>query len=275
MFRLPVLLGAALMSLSLFHGGAAIAGDEDVAAKLEALAKGDHRSEDNKARNAHRHPVETLSFFGVRPDMTVVEVSPGAGGWYLEILAPFLKDEGAYYAASYNQDDDNERLVKARKRLDDKLAAHPDHYGKVILTEFAPPAKYGLAPSGTADMVLTFRNTHGWMRRGAASKAFAAFYDALKPGGVLGVVQHRADAGSEAHPKAPKGYVKEDYVIKLAEHAGFILVGKSEVNANPKDTKDYENGVWQLPPVLAGEGDKAKYEAIGESDRMTLKFVKP
>ncbi len=250
--------------------------DQDPTAALKAAAEGDHRSAENKARNATRNPVETLSFFGIKPDMTVIEVSPGGGAWYTEVLAPFLRENGQLILASYDENDKREYVVKNREKLAKKLADNPDVYDKVLVTEFAPPKKVGIAPEGTVDMIVTFRNTHGWMRGGIASDCFETFFKVLKSGGVLGVVQHRADPAVEATAKPPAGYVNEQFLIKMAEHAGFILVADSDINANPKDTKDHENGVWSLPPTLAGgDKDRDKYTAIGESDRMTLKFVKP
>jgi predicted methyltransferase len=220
------------------------------------------------------HSRQTLQFFGVRPDMTVVEVWPG-GGAYTETLAPLLKDRGRLYAASL----DPAASDYARKTVDDfraKLAARPDVYGKVIVTTLAaPPASNEIAPAGTADMVLTFHTLHNWMMFGWQSAAFAAMHAALKPGGVLGVVEHRGDPQRPQDPKAASGYVHEQYAIDLIESAGFKLVGRSEVNANPRDTKDYEKGVWALPPTFAnGAKDRDRYAAIGESDRFTLKFVK-
>lgn len=261
-----------LVMAALFAVSAAFAGDVDKA-KLQAAADGAHRSDDNKARNAHRHPVDTLAFFGITPDMTVVEVYPGGGAWYTEVLAPYLKDEGQLVLAAFDSSA-HEYFKKANETLAEKLKSD-DVYASVKWHEFRPPVKTALAIPGTVDAVLTFRNVHGWMRGGSAPMMFDAFYEVLKPGGVLGVVQHRLPADREQDPKARSGYVKEEYVIKLAEQAGFILVNKSEVNANPKDTADYEGGVWTLPPSLGAKENKEKYAAIGESDRMTLKFVKP
>lgn len=239
--------------------------DDNTATALKAAIAGSQRSDAEKARDQYRHPLETLTWFGVKDDMTVVEIWPG-GGWYTAILAPFLKDKGQYYAAVFEN----------AQPLKDKLAANPELYSKVTLTELIPPTKTDIAPAGSADMVLTFRNVHNWMGRGYAKEAFKAMYQALKPGGILGIVEHRGNPAVPQDPKAASGYVNEDYVIKLAEGAGFQLVGRTEVNANPKDTKDYPQGVWTLPPVLRlKEVDREKYVAIGESDRMTLKFVKP
>ncbi|MFN7145076.1 MAG: class I SAM-dependent methyltransferase, partial [Myxococcota bacterium] len=246
---------------------------ETRAALVEALA-GAHRAEADKARDVYRHPLETLEFFGLRRDMTVVELAPG-GGWYTDVLAPVLKGHGRYYAAHAEKDTQSEYLQKSLATYTAKLAARPELYGEVVVTEFGPN-KQEIAPAGSADMVLTFRNVHNWMSGGWADKAFQAAYTALKPGGVLGVVEHRAGTDAPQDPKAESGYVREDHVVALAEQAGFRLADKSEVNANPKDTKDHPKGVWTLPPSYRlGDQDREKYAAIGESDRMTLVFVKP
>ncbi|MBI3798127.1 MAG: class I SAM-dependent methyltransferase [Deltaproteobacteria bacterium] len=240
-------------------------GDDKTVTALTDVLAGTHRAESDRARDQYRHPLETLTWFGIRDNMTVVEIWPG-GGWYTDILAPFLKERGVYYAVAA----ENEQSFK------EKLAAAPLLYGKVMVTELVPPAKMDLAPEGSADMVLTFRNIHNWMNRGYADEVFKAMYRALKPGGVLGIVEHRGNPTLPQDPKAASGYVTEDQVIKLAEAANFQLVARSEINANPKDTKDYPKGVWTLPPVLRMENvDREKYLAIGESDRMTLKFIKP
>jgi predicted methyltransferase len=239
----------------------------------QALAAS-YRSTENRARDANRHPRQTLQFFGLRPDMTVVEVWPG-GGWYTEILAPLLKDRGRLYAAHLDPGSSD----YARRTVDDfraKLTARPDLYDKVEVTTLAaPPARNEIAPAGSADLVVTFRNLHNWMMFGWQREAFAAMHAALKPGGVLGVVEHRGDPQRPQDPKAASGYVHEQYAIDLIESVGFKLVARSEINANPRDTKDYEKGVWALPPSFAaGAANRERYAAIGESDRFTLKFVK-
>lgn len=243
---------------------------------LTAILAGDHRSAANSVRDAFRHPAETLEFFGLEPGMTVVEIWPG-GGWYLEVIAPYLRTAGTYYAAGFDQDTTSAYARGSIDRLAAKLAARPDLYGSAVVTELAK-GKLDIAPESSADMVLTFRNIHNWMdgETDFAAQVFAAMYRALKPGGILGVVEHRAPADQPQDPKAESGYVSEAHVIDLAEAAGFQLADRSEINANPSDTKDYEGGVWTLPPSLSlGEVDREKYSAIGESDRMTLKFVKP
>lgn len=243
---------------------------------LEQVITGEHRSEASKARDQYRHPLQTLEFFAVEPDMTVVEIWPGGGGWYTEILAPYLRDNGKLYAAHFSADSKIPYFTKNLKLFLGKVKAQPEIYGKMILTELDPPGKVKIAPAGSADRVLTFRNVHNWIKSGQADAVFKAMYVALKPGGILGVVEHRAATDSEQDPQAKSGYVREDYVIALAEKAGFKLLDKSEVNANPKDTKKHPAGVWTLPPTLRlKDEDRKKYLAIGESDRMTLKFVKP
>jgi predicted methyltransferase len=229
------------------------------------------------ARDVYRHPLETLRFFGLRPDQTVVEIWPG-GGWYLEILAPYLHDRGKYYAAIQAPDaagasrEARENAALLHKRIADD----PSHFGKIVVTEFQPPQLTEICPPGTADVVLTFRNVHNWIAAGDQQAQFATFFKALKPGGVLGVVEHRAKPGTSLGEMSKSGYVDEAYVKKLATTAGFRFEAESRINDNPKDTKDYAEGVWTLPPTLTlGDKDRAKYLAIGESDRMTLKFVKP
>lgn len=244
-------------------------------ARLAAAVNSDQRTAEYKARDPARHPLETLTFFGIRDDMTVVEISPGGGGWYTEILAPFLRDTGKLYAANYDPQSEVEYYRRNAKRYTDKLAANPEIYDQVVITVFDPPDKLEIAPPGSADMVVTFRNLHNWMGEGSHEAALSAMHTALKPGGILGIVQHRERADMPQDPKADSGYVREDYVIDLVEAAGFELVSKSEINANPKDTKDHPEGVWTLPPGYElGDLDRDKYAAIGESDRMTLKFVK-
>lgn len=228
----------------------------------------------NVERDKYRHPKETLEFFGLKRNMTVVEIWPGSG-WYTEILAPVLADKGKYYAAYYPAGTDNAYFNKNLAKYKEKLASNPV-YAKVELTEFNPPEKVSIAPAGSADLVLTFRNVHNWMKAGSADAAFKAMYDALKPGGVLGVVEHRLPADRPQSEQAETGYVQVAYVVGLATKAGFQLAGNSDINANPKDAASHPKGVWTLPPTLAlGDEDKEKYLAIGESDRMTLKFVKP
>ncbi|MDD5274923.1 MAG: methyltransferase [Methylovulum sp.] len=254
---------------------AVAAGDKDAEALSQVIA-GKHRSAEHKARDKYRHPLQTLEFFDVKSNMTVVEVWPGKDGWYTEILAPYLKDKGKLYAAHFSADTDVPYLKKGLQAFTEKMHQQPAVYGKVELTVLQPPQYLQIAPDGSADRVLTFRNVHNWMKNDQAATVFSAMYKALKPGGILGVVEHRNVAGKPQDPKAVSGYVSEDYVIELARKAGFEFLAKSEINANSKDTKNYLEGVWALPPVLRlNDKDHNNYLAIGESDRMTLKFVKP
>ena len=235
------------------------------------------RSHDNRGRDVYRHPIDTLTFFGLEPTMTVVEIWPG-GGWYTDILAPALKEHGMYYAAHFPADSQVKYYQRALYSFDDKLKSN-QAFSDVKVSEFYPGTHHSIAPAQSADMVLTFRNLHNWyMQRDleGVNNAFQAFYTALKPGGILGVVDHRLPEDRDEKKAKRSGYVKESWVIALAEQAGFELIDKSEINANPLDTADHEKGVWTLPPRLAlGEQDAEKYRAIGESDRMTLKFRKP
>lgn len=240
---------------------------------LEAI-NSNLRPAQDKARDKYRHPVQTLMFFGIKPDMTVVELWP-FGGWYTEILAPFLKDHGKLYEAAMDPDSKDPEDVRLNSDLHALLDAHPRQFGKVQLTVLAPH-NMQIAPDGTADMVLTFRNIHNWVWAGMQKDVFAAAYRALKPGGILGVVEHRNNDPHFEPKQQGQAYVGEQYAIDLIESVGFRLVARSNINRNPKDTKDYPKGVWTLPPTYAeGDKDRAKYAAIGESDRFTLEFVKP
>lgn len=248
----------------------------DSALVLQNAIAGSQRSDLHKQRDKYRHPDETLKFFDVRDDMTVVEIWPGGEGWYTEILAPYLKAKGKLYAAHFSPNSDSAYVQKNYRKFIDKIRQSPDVYGTVTVTVLQPPKAMDIAPDDSADRVLTFRNAHNWMRDGHAEMVFAAMFKALKPGGILGVVEHRGDPNKPQDPKAASGYVTEDTVIALAAKAGFKLLGRSEINANSKDSKDYPEGVWTLPPALRlKEKDQEKYLAIGESDRMTLKFIKP
>ena len=265
-------VSAALMLI--FVAAAALAADA-APDPLEAAIASPARTPKFVTRDVYRHPLETLRFFGLRPDQSVVEIWPGRG-WYMEILAPYLRERGKYYAAieadsggTDNEATENEKFIRK------KIADDPARFGKVIVTNLHPPELTEICPPGTADVVLTFRNVHNWLESGTQQAQFDTFFKALKPGGVLGVVEHRAKPGASMQEMSKSGYVDEAYVKKLAANAGFRFDAASPVNDNPKDTKDYPQGVWTLPPTLTlGEKDKAKYLAIGESDRMTLRFVK-
>jgi len=251
------------------------------AAALDAALAGSHRSGANKARDRYRHPKETLAFFGLRPEMTVVEIWPG-GGWYTEVLAPVLHERGKLYVAQYGSKPPFPYQQREMDTLAAKMRANPDLYRAVTPTALNFfTNELTIAPPGSVDLVLTFRNVHNWFEEGygppnAAQLAFKAMFTALKPGGMLGVVDHRWPDPVTEDPGAKNGYISEKRVIELAEGAGFELAGRSDINRNLLDTHDYPEGVWTLPPDLAlGERDRDKYLAIGESDRFTLKFVKP
>lgn len=251
--------------------------DSELASRLEAAMQGEHRSDKNKARNKYRNPVETLTFFGLKPTMTVLEIAPG-GGWYTEVLAPAMRDTGVYVAGSYDVEVEGQPKYryKQHQALLTQITDQPELYGQIKVANYSPPKSRKLWEENSVDMVLTFRSSHGWLRDGIIDDVYSDFFKVVKPGGTLGVVQHRAPDDGDAVAWAKKGYVPESRVIQAAEKAGFVLDGKSDINANPKDLKDHEEGVWRLPPTLGlGDEDRDKYLAIGESDRMTLRFVKP
>jgi predicted methyltransferase len=285
MLRLIALLSLASLSCGgaatttappLTEGAAPV--DPATDAKLRVSLAGPQRTEREKARDVYRHPLQTLEFFGLHDDMTVVEISPG-GGWFTAVLAPVLRDHGKLVVVGGDPNGDpksegTQNALALRDRFQ-KMPAAFDKVQSVVLKHDAPP---DLGPPESADVVLTFRNLHNWVEGKNADQVLAAAFKVLKHGGTLGVTDHRANPGASTDPKVigDTGYIPEDYAIKIVEAAGFKLAAKSEVNANPKDTKDYPKGVWTLPPTYElGDVDHAKYEAIGESDRMTLKFVKP
>jgi predicted methyltransferase len=254
----------------------AAAADATTDAKLRAATASSDRPADEAARDKWRHPVETLEFFGVRDNMTVVELWPGTG-WYTQVLAPVLSEKGKLVVTSMDpagpSDDHGAQMARQYAA---RLAAKPVVFGKVEVHVLRPPTELSLGPDGSADAVLTFRNFHNWVGAGIAEKVLDASFRVLKPGGVFGVEEHRAKPDADPKKAGDTGYVPEAFVIDLAQKAGFTFEARSEINANPKDTKDYPKGVWTLPPVLRlGDQDRAKYEAIGESDRMTLRFRKP
>ena len=243
---------------------------------LDSVIAGDHRSEQNKSRDVYRNPKQTLEFFGIESEMTVVEVWPSAG-WYTEILAPYLNEKGQYISASFDLNSDSAFVQRMGKIFLGKLEKRPDLYSNVKHGVLMLPDKIEVAEPGTVDMVLTFRNIHNWMAREQQHIAMKAFYEMLKPGGVLGVVEHRGDELVPQDPSSKSGYVNESYMVKIAEAAGFILDDSSEVNANPLDTKNHSEGVWTLPPTYRAQNDEQKMalSEIGESDRFTLRFKKP
>lgn len=257
-----------LFSLLAFN---AHANDHD---HIEMAVNDANRNIENKARDIYRHPQKTLQFFGIKPDMQVLEILPGRG-WYTEILAPLLKDQGQLTIAHFGENHPNEHLSSLHKNMMQMMAASPNVYGKVKVVNYKESDYLSSVPDASQDMVLTFRSSHNWLRNGGIEDIYASFHRVLKPGGILGVVKHRASKGSDPKKSAEQGYVPESYLIRLVENAGFELTGASEINANPKDSHDHPEGVWTLPPTLRlGNIDKEKYLAIGESDRMTLRFVK-
>ena len=259
-----------LTQAALLAGCATIATPRDAA--LDAAIASPLRDPKAVARDVARHPAEELRFFGLDARQNVVELWPGSGYW-TEILAPYLAAQGHYTAALAPQSDDDEGAgIKAWRA---RFATHPEHYGTLVETRL-DATHFDIAPPATADLVLTFRNLHNWMEDGYAPQVLAACFRALKPGGILGIEAHRGRNDQPQDPLAKSGYVRQDYAIDMARAAGFELVGSSEVNANPKDTKDWPDGVWTLPPTLTlGEKDRAKYVAIGEADNFVLKFRKP
>lgn len=257
-----------------------------VESPLLVAVNAETRSAEDKARDQYRHPAQALEFWGLQPGMTILEVQPGEG-WWTQILAPYAHATGGkYYATAADLDNPelSEGARKSRADFEARFNSKPDVYGEVQLVNFG--AKSAPLPADTFDFILTARSVHGWLGNGIADKVFKDLYGALKPGGILAVEQHRAKPG-EQDPKAASGYVTEAHVIQLAQNAGFELAGSSEINANPADTADHPFGVWTLPPTARtrpySEGpdahdpnfDRTRYDAIGESDRMTLKFQKP
>ena len=241
---------------------------------LQNIIEGNHRSSKNKARDEYRNPLETLQFFGLKDNMTVVEIYPG-GGWYQEILAPYLNKNGQYISATYDPDSEEQRIKDRYKSEKDRLAAKKGLYGNAKMVPFKGNT-YGEASS--ADMILTFRNYHNWVNDYSEFTKLRAMFNTLKPGGVLGVTDHRSNSTLDE-----KGYTCEPCMIKDAEAVGFIYIGSSQINSNSKDTKDYPGGVWNLPPTLSKNGldekilkkSQKEFKKIGESDRYTLKFIKP
>ena len=240
---------------------------------LSAAVASPERSAPFVARDGARHPAEELSFFGLRPAMTVVELWPGTGYW-TEILGAYLAVQGHYYVALPTPRPDGED--QGVKRWSERVEQQKARLGTIVRTKLGPPGQYDIAPPGSADLVLTFRNLHNWIEGGFSSDALAACYKALKPGGILGIEDHRGRNDKPQDPKAESGYLRQDYVIALVKQSGFEFVAASEINANVKDTKDWPEGVWTLPPTLTlGEKDRARYQAIGEADNFVLKFRKP
>jgi predicted methyltransferase len=276
MKSIPILLSAlALATASLCGQSFADHHVEAEMMTLESVSRGDHRSEANVARNEWRHPVETLEFFGLESDTTIIEILPSTG-WYAEIIAPYVRDHGKYYAAHFSPNASAGYMPRILGVFEEKITDRPDLYGRVTVRHLNPPHEVVIAPAESADMALTFRNVHNWILAEQEHEFFASFYAALKPGGILGVVEHRAKPGTSVQVMKNSGYVTEAYVKEVATAAGFEFVESSEINANSRDTADHPEGVWTLPPnYRMGDTDRDKYAAIGESDRMTLKFMKP
>ena len=266
-------LTGAFVAAAMFATPVSAKTDAATEAAMKAALTGSHRAEANKLRDPARHPLETLKFFGLNKDMKVMEIWP-SGGYWTEILAPTLKNN---YIAAHWDPARSENVKKMVETFKADLVKNEAIYGKPhIVTLYPATNQLTPVPAGSIDMVVTFRNIHNWMGQGQEDVMFKAFFDALKPGGYLGVKEHRANTDKPQDPKAVSGYVREDYAQALAEKAGFKLVSKSEINANQKDTKDYEKGVWTLPPNYREKDvDKAKYTAIGESDRFTHLYQKP
>ena len=240
--------------------------------QLEQAIAGEYRTDKHKARDDYRHPQQTLEFFGFKSTMTVVEISPG-GGWYTEILAPALKGTGKLYASQYPNTGKNDYYSNSRLKLE-KILSENVIFNEVMITDLKPKTSSDFAPKGTADLVLTFRNLHNWGAKGIR-QVFIDAHRALTADGILGVVEHRMPDDRLWKENKKSGYMPTEMIIKLAKEAGFVLADQSEINANPKDNAMHPKGVWTLPPVLRlGKQDKDKYMAIGESDRMTLKFIK-
>jgi predicted methyltransferase len=268
----PILTLLAAMLVTLFGAALAPTGAAAIDAALSAAIASPERLPAAVARDPVRHPAQELTFFGLVANQTVVELWPG-GGYWTDILAPYLAAHGHFYAVLGPASDADEASAAAKWRA--RYGARPERYGTIIQTTLGP-GQFDIAPPGSADLVVTFRNLHNWMDGGYAPQALAACFRALKPGGILGIEEHRGRADQPQDPKAKNGYVRQDYTIALAKQAGFKLVGSSEMLANARDTKDWVDGVWTLPPTLSqGDKDRERYLAVGEADNFVLKFRKP
>ena len=271
----PLLISVALLLSACTHSNGPNQSSDAASAHWINAVDLSHRSQVDQARDQYRHPRQTLAFFELQPSDRVVEIWPG-GGWYTQILAPLLKRDGQLIAAHWPHDSGVDFFRTMRQRFDQTFLAQPQRYGNIRITQLEPPSHTQLAADNSVDKVFTFRNVHNWMRNQQQQTVFNAAFAALKPGGILGVVEHRAPEDFSLQQMINSGYVSEAYVKQLAASAGFEFVAASEVNANPADDKQHPRGVWTLPPSLRlGELHKARYLAIGESDRMTLKFRKP
>ena len=266
------LLAAGLPGCATSSSGATAAEPD---AALRAVLAAAHRSEANRARDVWRNPGPTLAFFGIRPTLTVVELTPG-GAWYSEILAPYLRSSGKLYLAHFPADSANANMRRSRSNFAERMAKAPELYDKAVLATLPTATGAPDVPAGSVDLVLTFRNVHNWVSDKSLDDKLRGCFAMLKPGGVLGVVDHRAAPGTTLEAMAKSGYVTEAFMEERARAAGFVLGAKSEVNANAKDTKDHPSGVWTLPPTFAlKEVNRERYAAIGESDRFTHRYVKP
>jgi predicted methyltransferase len=271
-YRIARLALKASTMLALGIGGIAAAAAPAPDPALVAVVSDPARTAAFVARDKARHPAEELAFFGISPKMTVVELWPG-GGYWTEILGPYLAKGGTYYVSLNAPGDKEEDAGVQRWRA--RVAAQKDRLGTLHETVLGA-GHFDVAPPGSADLIVTFRNFHNWMDDGTVDQAVAAAFKALKPGGILGIEEHRGRNDKPQDPKAKDGYVREDYAVALVKKAGFVLVGSSEINANPKDTKDWVDGVWTLPPTLSQKDkDREKYMAVGEADNFVLKFQKP
>ena len=275
-----LLLANATLAFAAHHEAAQ---PPETAFGIDDAVAGEWRSDADRTRDASRRPREVLEFFGLTQGMTVVEISPGRG-WYTKVLAPYVnRNGGVFFAAGFDPKDERAYAQRGRKFFQENFVAQPEIYGDIEVTVVGADSP-GVAPDGSADLVLTFRNVHNWVPAGNAEKIFADMYRALKPGGVLGVVDHRLPEDVEADPRLASGYIHEATVIALAQQAGFVLEASSPVNRNPADTADHPFGVWTLAPSARTspfgkptdpDFDRAPYDAIGESDRFTLRFRKP
>ena len=266
-----VLLAATLPGCATGQGGSVSQPD----AALQAALAAPHRSEANRARDPWRNPGPTLAFFGLKPGLAVVELTPG-GGWYSEILAPYLRPQGRFYLAHFAADSASAGQRRGRANFAERMAKAPELYDKAVLATLPTASGAPDVPAGSIDLVLTFRNVHNWVSEGTLDDKLRGCFVMLKPGGVLGVVDHRAAPGTSLDAMKKSGYVSEAFMEERARAAGFVLAAKSEVNANAKDSKDHPNGVWTLPPTFAlKDVDRERYAAIGESDRFTHRYVKP